>query len=98
MASVISEGFRRLVSQQLVQFLDRPELISLGVYLAVPDASGELQLQPVEVWPANAERLSPAASDESPLLAEQQRRWLPLRRESLVIGALRVDSNINPWP
>ncbi|WP_341882546.1 ATP-binding protein [Synechococcus sp. UW140] len=98
MASVISEGFRRLVSQQLVQFLDRPELISLGVYLAVPDASGELQLQPVEVWPANAERLSPAASDESLLLAEQQRRWLPLRRESLVIGALRVDSNINPWP
>ena len=94
---MISEGFRRLVSQQLLQFSDSSELIGLGVYLAIPDAAGELQLQPVELWPAGSERIEPAP--DGPLLfADQQRRWLPLRRDALVLGALRVDSNAKPWP
>lgn len=95
---MISEGFRRLVSQQLLQFSDRSELIALGVYLAIPDAAGELQLQPVELWPAGAERIEPAASDRPLLQTDQQCRWLPLRHEALVLGALRVDSSAIPWP
>ena len=95
---MISERFRRLVAQQLDQFCDCQELVGLGVYVAMPAADGELQLQLVQAWPRTATRLEPAA-EAAPLLTPQQsRRWLPLRQEAAVIGALRVDSALGQWP
>ena len=95
---MISERFRQLVAQQLDQFCDCQELVGLGVYVAMPAADGELQLQLVQAWPRTATRLEPAA-EAAPLLTPQQsRRWLPLRQEAAVIGALRVDSALGQWP
>ena len=95
---MISERFRQLVAQQLDQFCDCQELVGLGVYVAMPTADGELQLQLVQAWPLTETRLEPAA-EAAPLLTPQQsRRWLPLRQESAVIGALRVDSAQGQWP
>ena len=95
---MISERFRQLVAQQLDQFCDCQELVGLGVYVAMPGADGELQLQLVQAWPLTETRLEPAA-EAAPLLTPQQsRRWLPLRQESAVIGALRVDSAQGQWP
>ena len=45
---MISERFRQLVAQQLDQFCDCQELVGLGVYVAMPAADGELQLQLVQ--------------------------------------------------
>ena len=95
---MISQRFRHLVAQQLQQFADCGELVGLGVYVALPGASGELQLQLVHSWPMVAARLEAAEAAEPLLLPDQQRRWLPLRREAAVIGALRVDSDLAPWP
>ena len=95
---MISQRFRHLVAQQLQQFADCGELVGLGVYVALPGASGELQLQLVHSWPTAAARLEAADAAEPLLLPDQQRRWLPLRREAAVIGALRVDSDLAPWP
>ena len=95
---MISERFRQLVAQQLDQFCDCQELVGLGVYVALPAAEGDLQLQLVQAWPLSETRLEPAA-EAAPLLTPQQsRRWLPLRRETAVIGALRVDSSQGQWP
>ena len=95
---MISERFRQLVAQQLDQFCDCQELVGLGVYVAMPAADGELQLQLVQAWPLTETRLEPAA-EAAPLLTPQQsRRWLPLRQEAAVIGALRVDSALGQWP
>ncbi len=95
---MISERFRQLVAQQLDQFCDCQELVGLGVYVAMPAADGELQLQLVQAWPRTETRLEPAA-EAAPLLTPQQsRRWLPLRQETAVIGALRVDSALGQWP
>lgn len=98
MWEMISQRFRHLVAQQLQQFADCPELVGLGVYVALPAASGELQLQLVHSWPAAAVRLEAVDGSEPLLLPDQQRRWLPLRRQAAVIGALRVDSDVAPWP
>ncbi len=89
---MISERFRQLVAQQLDQFCDCQELVGLGVYVAMPAADGELQLQLVQAWPRTATRLEPAAEAAPLLTPRQSRRWLPLRQEAAVIGALRVDS------
>ena len=64
---MISERFRQLVAQQLDQFCDCQELVGLGVYVAMPAADGELQLQLVQAWPLTETRLEPAA-EAAPLL------------------------------
>ena len=95
---MITERFRRLACHQLGQFADRPELQALGLYVALPDPAGELQLQLVHSWPEGDGRLQPAEASGPLLVAQQQRRWLPLRRDTAVIGALRVDSGPQAWP
>jgi len=95
---VISDRFRRLVRHQLSQFADRAELTALGVYVALPVPGGELQLQLVGTWPERDGLLEPAEATGPLLVAGQQRRWLPLRRGTVVIGALRVDSASLAWP
>ena len=95
---MISERFRQLVAQQLDQFCDCQELVGLGVYVAMPAADRELQLQLVQAWPRTATRLEPAAEAAPLLTPRQSRRWLPLRQEAAVIGALRVDSALGQWP
>ena len=94
---MISSRFRHLVAQQLNQFSDCSQLVGLGVYVALPAVSGELQLQLIHAWPERAAQLEPVANEEPMLLSDQQRRWLPLRRDTTVVGALRVDSSADPW-
>ena len=55
---MISERFRQLVAQQLDQFCDCQELVGLGVYVAMPAADGELQLQLVQASALTETRLS----------------------------------------
>jgi signal transduction histidine kinase len=95
---MISQRFRQLVAQQLDQFCDCQDLVGLGVYVAMPAAEGDLQLQLVQAWPSQDTRLQPAAEAAPLLLPQQSRRWLPLRQEAAVIGALRVDSSHGQWP
>lgn len=97
---MISERFQQLSRCQLDQFSDREDLLGLGVYVAVPLVEGDdLQLRPVAAWPPAADPLAPAdpQQDEPLLLDGRQRRWLPLRREAVIIGALRVDTRSLPW-
>ena len=102
---MISERFQQLSRCQLDQFSDRDDLLGLGVYVAVPLVEGDdLQLRPVAAWPLAADPLAadplaPADPQQhEPLLLDgRQRRWLPLRREAVIIGALRVDTRTLPW-
>lgn len=97
---MISERFQQLSRCQLDQFSDRDDLLGLGVYVAVPLAEADdLQLRPVAAWPVAADPLAPADPQQhEPLLLDgRQRRWLPLRQEAVIIGALRVDTRTLPW-
>ena len=82
--------------------LDRPDLVALVVYLTIPSDNGKPALEPIGQWPDSAQALAagpdPTALELAPLPQAVTRRWLPLRDGPQLVGALRVDSRVWPWP
>jgi signal transduction histidine kinase len=94
----VSKRFLALLDQQLAQFTDRPDLQSLVVYLALPGDNGKPALMAIGQWPANRSLpTGPTDTDDTAPLGDT-RRWLALRDQRLLLGALRVDSDRWPWP
>ena len=98
----VSARLVALLNQQLAQFGDRPDLVALVVYLTIPSANGKPALEPIGQWPDSAQALAagpdPTALELAPLPQAVTRRWLPLRDGPQLVGALRVDSRVWPWP
>ena len=98
----VSARLVALLNQQLAQFGDRPDLVALVVYLTIPSDNGKPALEPIGQWPDSAQALvagpDPTALELAPLPQAVTRRWLPLRDGSQLVGALRVDSRVWPWP
>lgn len=97
----VSKSFLSLLHAQLHQFSDCPELRSLAVYLASPGPDGRPHLVPLGQWPASApalptldQALDPPGLNDN----DERQRWLPLRQGQLLLGAMRVDSRVLPWP
>ena len=94
----VSKRFLALLDQQLAQFTDRPDLRALVVYVAVPDAAdGRPTLVAIGHWPQGL-ALAEQSGNSSGGSNEAGRRWLPLKDEALLLGALRVDAERWPWP
>jgi signal transduction histidine kinase len=93
----VSKSFLSLLHAQLHQFSDCVELRSLAVYLASPGPEGRPNLVPLGQWPDSAPALPPIdqglASDQS----DASQRWLPLRKDQVLLGAMRVESHRLPW-
>jgi len=94
----ISARFLSLLGHQLAQFADRPELSALIVYLALPREDGKPGLIPVGSWPGASMALPPVDEDPSLQKPCAERAWFPLRQESILLGALRVETTQMPWP
>jgi signal transduction histidine kinase len=98
----VSARLVALLGQQLAQFGDRPDLVALVVYLTIPSDNGKPALEPIGQWPDSAQALAagpdPSALELAPMPQAVTRRWLPLRDGSQLVGALRVDSRVWPWP
>ena len=94
----VSPRFLTLLQLQLEQFADRSDLRSLVVYLAMPREDGKLALMPAGHWPPQRRVLPAVDEDQSLLLPSEQRRWLPLRHQSTLLGALRVELAGSAWP
>ncbi|MEX1317597.1 MAG: HAMP domain-containing sensor histidine kinase [Synechococcaceae cyanobacterium] len=94
----VSKRFLSLLNFQLAQFADRGDVASLVVYVTEPGPAETPSLIPVGQWPSAGLVLPPLAAD-SPLRApEERRRWLPLRHQGVLLGALQVESSQVPWP
>jgi signal transduction histidine kinase len=98
----VSARLVALLKQQLAQFGDRPDLVALVVYLTIPSDNGKPALEPIGQWPDSVQALvsgpDPTALDLAPMPQAVTRRWLPLRDGPQLVGALRVDSRVWPWP
>ncbi|MEI6359849.1 MAG: sensor histidine kinase, partial [Synechococcus sp. ELA619] len=98
----VSARLVALLNQQLAQFGDRPDLVALVVYLTIPSDNGKPALEPIGQWPDSAQALAacpdPTALELAPMPQAVTRRWLPLRDGPQLVGALRVDSRVWPWP
>ncbi|MCP9888570.1 sensor histidine kinase [Cyanobium sp. ATX 6A2] len=94
----VSKRFLSLLNFQLAQFADRGDVASLVVYVTEPGPAETPSLIPVGQWPSAGRVLPPLAAD-SPLRApEERRRWLPLRHQGVLLGALQVETSHLPWP
>jgi len=100
----VSARLVALLKQQLAQFGDRPDLVTLVVYLTIPSDNGKPALEPIGQWPDSAQALAAGPDptdldlDLAPMPQAVTRRWLPLRDGPQLVGALRVDSRVWPWP
>ncbi|NDG74049.1 MAG: sensor histidine kinase [Synechococcaceae bacterium WB8_1B_136] len=93
----VSKRLLTLLEQQLAQFTDRPDLVALVVYQALPGDNGKPSLVPIGQWPTTLALPTGAdAGPQAPL--GEARRWLALRDGELLLGALRVDADRWPWP
>ena len=93
----VSKRFLALLEQQLAQFTDRPDLLALVVYVAVPEPGGQPSLVAIGHWPQSL-ALSDRTGQDRTVPAETGRRWLALRDDTMLLGALRVDADRWPWP
>ena len=93
----VSKRFLSLLNFQLAQFADRGDVASLVVYVTKPGPAETPSLIPVGQWPS-AGRVLPPLTADSPLQApEERRRWLPLRHQGVLLGALQVETSQLPW-
>ncbi|KMM17316.1 hypothetical protein SYNGFB01_04735, partial [Synechococcus sp. GFB01] len=94
----VSERFLALLQSQLDQFGDRDDLQSLVVYLTEACEDAPPTLVPVGQWPRSS-RVLPELRVDSPLRSPaERRRWLPLRHDGLLLGAIQVEARVLPWP
>ncbi|QEY32287.1 HAMP domain-containing histidine kinase [Synechococcus sp. RSCCF101] len=92
-----SPEFRRLVSHQLRQFADCSELNHLIVYAAGRGEDGKLHLATIGSWPDGTHQLPPAVEDGHLPMPGRDRRWWALRRDTVLLGALRAEIRAHPW-
>ncbi len=94
----VSKRFSALLRFQLAQFADRGDLRSLVVYVTQPGNGRTPSLVPIGQWPSDGRAL-PAVEASSPLrVPSEERRWLPLRHQNVLLGAIQVETSVVPWP
>ena len=94
----VSTRFLNLLHFQLAQFVDSDELRSVVVYVTQPGEEEAPSLVPIGQWPSDGRAL-PNVEVSSPLRQPAaQRRWLPLRHQEVLLGAIQVESDTVPWP
>jgi signal transduction histidine kinase len=94
----VSKRFLSLVNFQLAQFADCRDVTSLVVYVTEASGSGEPDLVPVGHWPSASRTLPSMASDSDLRSPAERRRWLAMRQEGVLLGALLVETTELPWP
>jgi len=94
----VSDRFLNLLRFQLAQFADRDDLRSLVVYVAQASDTEAPTLVPVGTWPGQQPVLEPVAVGSPLRQPADDRRWLPLRHNRMLLGALQVQTWSLPWP
>jgi hypothetical protein len=94
----VSTRFLNLLHFQLAQLDDSDEVRSVVVNVTQQGKEEVPALVPIGHWP-NDGRTLPTVEISSPLRQPAaQRRWLPLRHQEVLLGAIQVESDTVPWP
>jgi len=93
----VSTRFLSLLHFQLAQFADRSDVRSLVVYVTQPGAGDAPTLVPIGQWPRDGRALPTVEAGSSLRMPAEQRRWLPLRHQDVLLGALQVEAHTVPW-
>ena len=93
----VSDSFLALLGYQLGQFADCREVRSLVVYVTHPIGQGPPSLLPVGHWPADGRALAAVDGASRLRVPAEERRWLPLRDGTELLGAIQVETDTTPW-
>lgn len=93
----VSERFLLLLSSQLRQFVDCPDVAALVVYVTHPGQGNIPSLIPLGHWPEDGRRLAAVGPDSQLRVPAEERRWLPLRDGPALLGALQVETRGATW-
>ena len=94
----VSNRFSALLRFQLAQFADRADLRSLVVYVTQPGNGSAPTLVPIGQWPSDGRALPPVEASSPLRVPSEERRWLPLRHQNVLLGAIQVETTVVPWP
>jgi signal transduction histidine kinase len=94
----VSDRFLQLLGHQLQQFTDCSAVRSLVVYVTHQGEEGRPTLMPVGQWPSGGRSLPAVGGDSRLRVPAEERRWLPLRDQQLLLGALQVETDGGVWP
>ena len=96
----ISKKFENLISKQLESFDCSMGVTHLVLYLAVAKHGSKATFEMIGQWP-KVDRILKSIDDDPTLkISEPSRRWYPLQENDILLGVLRVETNLNEgnWP
>ena len=96
----ISKKFEHLISKQLESFDCSMGVTHLVLYLASAKHGSKATFELIGQWP-QIDRLLMSIDDDPTLKVSQpNRRWYPLQENDILIGVLRVETDLNSgdWP
>ncbi len=96
----ISQKFEKLILKQLESFGCSMGVTQLVLYLAAAKDGSKATFEMIGQWPKVDRVLS--SIDDDPILkvSEPSRRWYPLQENDILLGVLRVETNLKDgnWP
>ena len=96
----ISQKFEDLISKQLESFGCSMGVTHLVIYIASAQEGSKATFEMIGQWP-KVDRLLKSIDDDPTLkVSEPKRRWYPLQENDILLGVLRVETNLmgGDWP
>tara|TARA_B100000900_G_C20536884_1_gene698779 strand:- start:252 stop:1391 length:1140 start_codon:yes stop_codon:yes gene_type:complete len=96
----LSNTFQELVINQLESFGCFMGVKHLVVYLASAKKGEKAGFELLGQWPNNERSLKPIADDPELKVSSPNRRWYPIQDKDILIGVIRVETDIKSgeWP
>ena len=96
----ISKKFEDLILKQLESFGCSMGVTHLVIYLASADKQSKATFEVIGQWPKVNRILKSIDDDPSLKVSSPNRRWYPLQENDILLGVLRVETNLHDgnWP
>ncbi len=90
----ISQKFEDLIIKQLESFGCSMGVTNLVIYLATPRRGSKASFEMIGQWPHGDKLLKSIEDDPNIRVSEPSRRWYPLQENDILLGVLRVETNL----
>ncbi len=96
----LSKKFEELILKQLESFGCSMGVTNLVMYLASAKQGTKASFEMIGQWPQNDRLLTSIEDDPSLKVSSPNRRWYPLQENDILLGVLRVETDLKGgnWP
>ena len=96
----LSKKFEELILKQLESFGCSMGVTHLVIYLASAKQGTKANFEMIGQWPKNDWLLRSIENDSSLKVSSPNRRWYPLQENDILLGVLRVETDLKDgdWP